>query len=306
MRRTVASSTNLTVGAKTGKGKFRACAGSHLSQNARRRIDVNMGIEKEFSVVLRSEPHASVGAVAEALAAARGVPVLDTMREARLGWGIVGDKLSDPVARKIVSELENHGIGAFCLATGSLPAVPPIQIANRIDLSNDGFRCRLASGTTPVIPWQASLFVAAGIVKSVAITKTTRKEEPSSAGKIVRMGVLMTTGIPLPGGKAKSVEVRKEETSLIAVVDIGLEKPACRFRLAAEQIDFSSLGDRRVYDSLGNFRILVGDIASHAPPDRLNHGVRVIQRNAPLLEMGYETLDDLEREERWMLSRMLA
>ena len=55
-------------------------------------------------------------------------------------------------------------------------------------------------------------------------------------------------------------------------------------------------------ESNGNFKVLVSDFVQEAPQAWRNHGTRVLLENKPLQTMGYESLEDLERESRWLLT----
>jgi hypothetical protein len=250
-----------------------------------------------------ADPTADATKIADAIAAARKVPLIDVAREARTCWGLVGHQRPEEECRALVEALAARGIQAVFVPTDQLPKLPPARSSRKIEIDDAGFRCFLSSGATPTIPWSAVSFVAAAIVKDVTVTTETKTEGPSKSEKLIRMSITLATGIPIPGGRTRTVQVRRENTQLQAVLDIALEKPAGRFRMMADSLDTSYLGKRRGFDSMGNFKMVVEDAAGRVANDRLNRGARMFRDKGNLSQMGYDTLADLEREERWMLAR---
>lgn len=256
------------------------------------------------TVVLMADAGDRVPAVAAALAAVRGVPVIDTTREAKFCWGLLAERRPAGECAALVAALAERQVAARAVRAEAIPDLAGIQTPDKIDMAADGFRCRLHRGSTPLIPWAAVNLVAAAVVTSTTLSVTTQKEGPTATSKLLKTGITLATGIPIPSGRSKNVEVRKEERSVGAYLDIGLTWPAGRFRLNADRLDFSYLGERRGYDSFGNFKLVALDAANHVTENRTNRGVAVLKAGKPVSAMGYETLQDLEREERWLLARL--
>lgn len=257
------------------------------------------------TVLLMDDPTAAVRIVAEAIAAARQVPVIDVTREARSCWGLVGENRPEEEATRLVAALKERGIESRNIPSANLPPLAGVQIVRKIEADENGFRCRMSRGETPLIPWPAPAFAAAAIINSSTYTNETKVEGPSKSEKLIRMSISMATGIPLPGGRSRTVQVRKEHTTQIGVLDIALEKPAGRLRLEADRLDSSYLGSRRTYDSMGNFKLVVADVAERVGAERLNRGARLIVAKGNLSTMGYDNLKEFEREERWITARRL-
>jgi hypothetical protein len=257
-----------------------------------------------FTIVLLTEdPLAAAPAVAEALAVARGVPAIDVAREARSCWGLVGDNREEKECGHVVSFLKERGIGAKIVPTASLPDLPRVQAVRKIEIEEAGFRCKLLRGMSPTIPWRAVTMVAAAIVKTSSYKTETREEGPSKSEKLVRMGITLATGIPIPGGRSRTVQVKKETTSFAGILDLALDKPAGRLRMEADSLDTSYLGSRRGLDSMGNFKLVVADAVDRVPPEDVNRGARMIHVKANPSTMGYDDVKEFEREERWMATR---
>ena len=57
-----------------------------------------------------------------------------------------------------------------------------------------------------------------------------------------------------------------------------------------------------LYQAMGNLKLVLADQIEAAPEAWLNHGTRVLLEGKPIRTMGYESVDDLERETRWLLT----
>ena len=255
------------------------------------------------TVLLIDDPLAAAKEIAQALAKARKVPVLDVTREARSCWGLIGEYRSEEEAVATVTELKEAGMPATMVPTANLFPLAGVQTVRKIEIDDAGFRCKLSRGLSPLIPWAAPSFLAAAIIKTSSFKNVTKQEGPSKSEKLIRMSITMATGIPIPGGRTRTVSRRLETTSVMGVLDIGLDKPAGRLRMEADRLDLSYLGERRTYDSLGNFKQMIIDASSRMAIENVNVGARLIMSKANSSNMGYDNLGELEREERWMMAR---
>jgi hypothetical protein len=261
-------------------------------------------VTKGFTVILLiDEPLASAALISQALAAARKVPLIDVAREVRSCWGLIGENRSEEESKNVVAALKERGIASTMAPTENLPVLAGLQIGRKIEIEDGGFRCKMSRGMTPLIPWSAPSFLAAAILKTSSFKNVTKQEGPSKSEKLVRMSITMATGIPIPGGRTRSVTTRKETTAVIGVIDIGMSTPAGRIRMEADRLDLSYLGDRRTYDSLGNFKLMIADAASRMAAENINKGARMILAKENVANMGYDNVGELEREERWMMAR---
>jgi hypothetical protein len=154
----------------------------------------------------------------------------------------------------------------------------------------------------PAITDQLVLVAVAGFSVTSTTTKNV-KEVPSTAQKIASMGIFLTTGLPIKvGGKERTVEKTQTQSDLVFYADLLYKDPARRLRIDALRFDYSFLKDRKVYQVFGNFKLLVADLAQGAPGAWRNHGTKILLEGKPIRMMGYETLADLERETRWLLT----
>ena len=90
------------------------------------------------------------------------------------------------------------------------PCLPP---AARWDV-----RVRVA-GEPAAVPWGAVRLLAPSALREESVSSRTVKEGPGAAGKIARLGVMMTTGLPIGLG-GKKVEKRVKEGELVIGLDV--------------------------------------------------------------------------------------
>jgi hypothetical protein len=225
-------------------------------------------------------------ALARALAAIRGTPVHDQVMAAKRAWGIVADALPAAEAKALGKALQSAGVRCAVGPASRLAELPPVEPAPKLD-------------ALPVAP--PTLFALAALTVTWTTT-TTEKKGPSGGQKAASAAIMMTTGLPIKiGGRRRAVEKAREEQKLAFYVDL-LYDPPRRLRIDASQFDFSCLDKRMVYHAQANLKLLVGDLVQAAPDAWLNLGARVILEGRPIRTMGYESLEDLEREARWLLT----
>ena len=238
-----------------------------------------------FAVILTRPEQREPMALARALAAIRKTPVQDQVMPAKNGWGIVAENVGAEEAQRLVESLSQAGLESKVVP--SMASLPEAQALTRWD---------------PAILEQLALIAAAGVTVTSTTTKTV-KEGPTAAQKILSTGILLTTGLPIKiGGKERTVQKTQQLSDLAFFVDVICKDPLRRLRIDAQHFDYSFLKERKLYFLMGNFKLLVGDLAQAAPAAWRNHGARVLLENQPIQTMGYDSLADLERETRWLLT----
>ncbi len=225
--------------------------------------------------------------LAKALAAIRGTPVHDQVLAAKRAWGIVAEALPAVEARSLGQALQSAGVRCAVGPASRLAELPPVEPAPKLD-------------ALPVA--RPTLFALAGLTVTWTTT-TTEKKGPSGAQKVASAAIMMTTGLPIKiGGRKRSVEKTREEQKLAFYADLLYDDPPRRLRIDAAQFDFSCLKERMLYHAQANLKLVVADLVQVAPDAWLNHGARVLLEGRPIRTMGYESLEDLEREARWLLT----
>jgi len=122
------------------------------------------------------------------------------------------------------------------------------------------------------------------------------QQGPSPAEKAVNMGVMMMTGLPLGIGKGKKEAVKNEVSSeLFFYLDLLVRGPEAHYRVDAQHLDYAFLRDEKTFNVAGNFRVLSGKIAERSPAALKNKGLRAILGGGNLTTLGYDSMEDFER-----------
>lgn len=254
--------------------------------------------------VLISEPgHLKPVEIAKVLAVFRRVPVQDVVPAARKSWGILEENLEDGTAREMADSLKAAGLGAIALPQGLMEDLPSAQAVSKMPFSTEGLFPELVPGQLERIPWERLALIAAVGFKEKVVRRIKVQEGPGLARKALDLGMRLATGfaVGLGGGK-REVEKTVESSDLVFYLDLILKDSPQRLRIDAQDFDFSCLRGRMAYNVASNFKILVAELAQHAPGATRNRGAQVLLDGKPLREMGYESLAELERESRWLLT----
>jgi len=243
--------------------------------------------DERFAVILTRPDRYDPMAVAKALAWVRKTPLQDQVSAAKKGWGILAEHLSAEEARSLADGLGRAGLESASLPAASLVALPEAKPILSVE---PGMIDRLA------------LICAAAITVTSTTTKTVQ-EGPSPAQKLLSTGIFLTTGLPIKiGGKEQTVEKKQQHSDLVFYLDLIYKDPLRRLRVDAQDFDYACLKERRLYHVMGNFKLLLGDLAQAAPQAWRSLGARILLEGRPVHEMGYESLSDMEREARWLLT----
>jgi len=239
------------------------------------------------SVILATPEYPDIMALAKALAAIRRAPVQDQVHVAKRAWGIISEHLSEADAGTLVDSLRRAGIECRVVAGEAIAPLPPAETLLKMEAG---------------VADSLALIAAAGytVVSAVAGTGT---EGPKSALKIINAGILLTTGLPIKlGGKERKGTKTHEVSETVYQIDLVGGTPHRRWRVQASHFDYSFLKERKQYQSFANFKLLLGDLVAASPQAWRNRGTQAILSGQPLHTMGYETLADLEREAKWLLT----
>ncbi|MDT8368155.1 MAG: hypothetical protein RQ745_03035 [Longimicrobiales bacterium] len=240
-----------------------------------------------FALIQRDRESHDPMALARALAAVRETPVQDQVLAAKRAWGIVADDLPESEARALGRALGASGVECAVGPTGALAELPALEAVRTVDA---------------LPPAHPILIAVAGLTITAPTTRAEAKG-PSGAQKAASAAIMMTTGLPIRiGGRKRPVEKTHDEPSLVFYADLYYANPPRGVRIDASNFDFSCLETRMLYQAQGNLKLLIGDLAGAAPEAWTNHGARVLLEGRPIRTMGYATLDDLEREARWLLT----
>jgi hypothetical protein len=254
-----------------------------------------------YVVLLRKPEQFDFPALAAALARRRGCPVLDAMREARACWGILGEGQDETAVKEEAAALTAAGFAALALPQNLLEDSTPAVSVVKGELGTQATVFFTAAGE-PLPAKNPSLLCAAILKRSVTQTIKAQKDI-SFTDKALQVGLFMATGLPIRTSRMrKEVEHTVASSELWGVLDLILTAPPGRLRVLSDGFDYSCLKEEKAYDTLGNFRALARRLAAFWPEAGRNRGLRFILEGKSQRDMGYESLADLERESRWLLT----
>lgn len=256
------------------------------------------------AVLARSPEKFSPTAVAAVLGRRAGAPALDFVQAAKRSWGIVAESLPADEADSLAKALDEAGQPALAAPTSLLETPPSPAVVLKAELSGDGFD--VVAGRENLAPerhsWSRLAALCAAAVETRTTTTVAAGPDPAqSAERAVRLGLTLVTGIPLGKGKTEAKRVVETRDRRL-VLDLVFWEPARRLRVEADAFDYSLLGAKMGYGAETNFRALLEELAARSPRALKGKGSRSILDRRPAAESLYESLDDLAREERWLLT----
>ncbi|HVA66876.1 MAG TPA: hypothetical protein VNK24_08120 [Elusimicrobiota bacterium] len=253
---------------------------------------------ERFAVVAAESEAWNAAAAAKALASALKTPAVDQIARARRAWGVLAENLDRRAADDLSLSLAENGLPAVPVAQ-RLILPPPRALATK-SLSWDDAELRTVAGGAALEPvaW-ADIAVLAAASLPQTVTRTIKIAPEMDLGKeALKLGLTLVTGIPMLGGG------KKEETKVVRTSDITLVfdmvAPGLCLRVIADSFDYTSLGALKTYGAAANFKILFGEIAKRATAATLNRGARLLLDGKPLRDLGHESDEDLNREDRWL------
>ena len=241
--------------------------------------------ELRYAVVLQ-EPAPKTAALAQAMAAIKKQPLHDLMAPMRRAWGLLELDLDEAAARALAAALGERGVAALPLPASLVEELPPAEPARALE-------------EKPPAP----LLLAAAVFRATTTRRVKEEQGPGVGERALKLGLSLATGLPLGlmgGGGKRTVEKSLQTSELVYYLDIYAGAPLRRRRIDFQDFDYSCLGQRKGYDAPGNFRRLLEKLSPSAK--RLNAGARGLLDGAPVREFGYDGLEDLDREARWLLT----
>jgi hypothetical protein len=252
------------------------------------------------AVVLRAPGRFDAKAVAAVLAGRSSVAAESWLPAVRRSWGIVAEPSPAEEAEALAAALTAAGLAAVAVPVGLLEEPPAAIAVTKAELSGDGFDVVAGRGGAERerLVWTHMKVLSAGAV--VETGRKTVTEGPSSSEKAVRLGATLVTGLPLMGGKSTTRQVTEERRT--PFIELAFTNPPRRVRILAAEFDYTALGTKMSYSAELNFRVLVAELAARAPGALRSRGARAILAKAPSGELAYDSFEDVQREERWLLA----
>ena len=254
-----------------------------------------------YVVLLRKPEQLDFPALAAVLARQRGCPTLDAMHAARSCWGILEEDRDEAAAKGLAAALSAGGFDSLALPQSLVEELPAAAAVVKAEFGPGGVVFFTADGASH--PAACSALLCAAIFKRSVDQIIKVQKDIGFADKALQVGLLMATGLPIRTSRMrKEVDKTVPNPELWGALDIILKSPARRLRVLSERFDYSCLKAEKAYDTLSNFRALARRLAALWPEAGRNRGLRFILEGKPQRDMGYESLADLERESRWLLT----
>ncbi|HXT00389.1 MAG TPA: hypothetical protein VN915_06920 [Elusimicrobiota bacterium] len=259
------------------------------------------GERPPHAVLVRSPEKFLPTAVAAVLGKRKKQPALDFVAPVRSSWGLIAESLPAPEADELAADLTAGGQPAVAAPTSLLESLPAPVLVTKAELAGDGFD--VVSGRAHAAPerqsWSHLAALCAGGIEVRESKTITEKAEMDIKEKAVRIGISMATGLPMMGGKKEVTRV-VETRDRALTLDLLFLNPSRRLRVEARSFDYSLLGPKMAHAAEVNFAILVNEVAARAPAALRGKGTRGFLNKTG--DWRYDSLPDLEREERWLLT----
>ncbi len=256
-----------------------------------------------YAVILAAEDQFKLAPLAQALAAFKNEPQQDAAHDARGSWGIVGEKLNEEDAERLIGCLSSVKLNAVKISQSTIDLLPTAVTLVHAEFMPDGFSGVDEQARRVKLLWPQIRVIAAAGVKSTTSRTVTEKQGPTATQKALSIGIMMATGLPISvGPKKKEIKRMVSDTDYHLVFDVIANDPTLRVRVFAERVNYTFLKQRMQYNAMGNFKVLIGDMVASVPTARRGKGTRILLAGQPLNTMGYESLADLERECDWLAS----
>ncbi len=256
-----------------------------------------------FDVIL-DEPHGyNAIFLAEVLASFKKIPFQDAATFTHHAWGVAETHLSHEEAITLTAKLSEKKLKSLLIPSGSFKVLPAFKKGTNLVLNSDAMEIILEKSSQEVIQGDNVLLLAVGgIPERTQITKKI-SEGPSGAARAVSAGIFMTTGIPISiGGKKKKEEKIETKEETLFYLDVFTKNPLSRYRLDPQHLNYSFLKEKKLYNTFQNFKLLLHELSALAPRSYQNKGMRNLLANQSLSTMGYDTLEDFEKEMRWLIT----
>jgi hypothetical protein len=248
---------------------------------------MRMGETALFAVLLARPSAPEMMTLAKALAAVRRTPVQDQIGTAKSAWGIIAENLPESEAQHLAQGLSAAGISAVAVEQSALVRLPEAKPLAQMD---------------PSAAVDLSL-VSVGCFTVTKSTTTKVKEGPNAAQKVLNTAILLGTGLPIKiGGSERVIEKTKTDSDRVFYADLHYGTALRRLRVDAQHFNYAHLKERKLYQVFGNFKLFMSDLLAVAPKAWRNRGAGILLDGKPIQTMGYESLADLERESRWLLT----
>ncbi|MBI4669443.1 MAG: hypothetical protein HY747_09740 [Elusimicrobia bacterium] len=217
-------------------------------------------------------------------------------------WGIIADDLDETAAAKLAEHLRAESLDAVVVASGDIAVPAKAESIVKLEPADDAWRVFSKTGEAFSVNTGQISLISAVVFEEVSVTTTEVKDVPGLGRKAAQIGILLTTGLPIPLGGSKTTKKTERKSNQFIYVDLFIENPNRRFRIDAHEFDYRFLKERMTYNLMSNLKSLLADLVKASPCAGRNFGAGAIMRAEPVHQLGYGSLADGERECRWLLN----
>jgi len=240
----------------------------NLKNAARGRVVTSNEVNR-YAVILKNISDLQPQKLAPPMSRALKVALYDAARQSRMHRGIPAKNLDEEAAKGLVSEFEAAGIDSTVVPEEFIASIPEARRIKKLEITASGLIV-FTDDEKEELKW-AEIDVISAVSSEKRETRTTvRQISPGMGKKIVGLGILMTTGIPLKMGKTRKVEKTESTTKLEHFAELFAGNPSRRFRIDAENFDFTCLKEKIFPDIYSNFTLLLTELAKMFPHALLN------------------------------------
>jgi len=233
----------------------------------------------------------------------KNIPSIDAVVEAKQSWGVVAESLPEDRVKALKALLDAAAMPAVVVLTSAIVKIPaPVWIA-KIQWGADRLECRSKKEEAFVLTKDSLEMIAACAINEDHTRTIQVREGPTAGQRIASMGIMMATGLPIHiGPKSQTIEKKEHRSELLFFLDLFERERKLHLRIDAQKFDYSFLKEKKQYSVLMNMKTLLRELAAFAPAAAQSRGTQILLKDKPIVEMGYQSLDDLDRESRWLLT----
>lgn len=236
---------------------------------------------------------------AQVLVKSRNMILYEALSFSAKSYGFLAENMDIEEIKKIMQVCEEYSLKADYCTGEKVPVLNPALEIKKASFLDSLILFESGNSEIKYDLKDLKIMAYAPICEeSIKVIKD--KQGPQAAEKAIRLGIMMTTGIPIGLGKSKEIskEIKKRETYLY--LDL-IFSDNVRIRINSENFDFSCLKEEKGYSSQINFKNFCLKIAQKAEKTWKNTAIFDLLEGALSPTLKYETLSDLEKEEKRLL-----
>ncbi|MEW5950659.1 MAG: hypothetical protein AB1637_02060 [Elusimicrobiota bacterium] len=240
---------------------------------------------------------------AQVLVKSRNMILYEALSFSAKSYGFLGENIDIEEIKKIMQVCEEYRLKADYCNSEKVPVLNPVLEIKKAYFSDSLISFESGNSEIKYDLKDLKIMAYAPICEeSIKVIK--EKQGPQAAEKAIRLGIMMATGLPIGLGKNKEIsrEIKKRETYLY--LDL-IFSDNVRIRINSENFDFSCLKEEKGYSSQINFKNFCLKIAQKAEKTWKNTAIFDLLEGALSPTLKYETLSDLEKEEKRLLLAQL-